>query len=168
VSIRRKRSKRSRARAIREREEHSRFMRETRPDIDWDAVAADWARVFGPPVVAGDKGKSRTGKTAVYLMSATDNGPTKVGVASNVGARLAQLQTGHPTPLRICCVIWFTKPEAAFAAERWLLEEVNPAERLTGEWIDLPTPALIEMLQNFARRHLAHFIIPAAPDGIQQ
>src|ERR1700689_4397852 len=152
MSMKRKRSKRSRARAIRECEEHSRLMRETRPDIDWDAVEADWARVFGTPVVAGDNGRIRKGKTAVYLMSATDEGPTKVGVASNVENRLAQLQTGHPFPLRICCVIWFTKAEAAFAAERWLLQEIEPAKRLIGEWIDIPTPTLTEMLQNFARR----------------
>lgn len=168
MNKRHKRSKRSRARAIRECVEHSRLMRETRPDINWDVVEADWARVFGTPVVPGGNGRIRRGKTAVYLMSAADEGPTKVGVAANVENRLAQLQTGHPFPLRICCVIWFTKAEAAFAAERWLLEEINPAERLTGEWIDLPTPTLSEMLQNFARRHLTHFIVPAAPDGIQR
>jgi hypothetical protein len=140
--------------------EYSRLLREQRPDIDWDAVDADWLRVFGTPVVTVSKQKTRKGNTAVYLMSAADEGPTKVGVASNVENRLAQLQTGHPAPLRICCVIWFNKAEAAFATERWLLEEVDPAKRLVGEWMNIPTPTLIEMLQNFAQRHLARFIVP--------
>jgi hypothetical protein len=143
--------------AIRRAREHQRALAKERPDIDWDKVREEYEKHFGPLRFLPKKKKSP--KTAVYLMSATDFGPTKVGVAIDVEKRLSQIQTGHPFPLRLSYVIWFSEPQSAFDAEKWLLQEVDQELRLNGEWINSPAAKLTEMLRNFARRHLASSII---------
>ena len=37
----------------------------------------------------------------IYFIQAGEHGPVKIGVAQNPSARLAALQTGSPTPLRL-------------------------------------------------------------------
>jgi hypothetical protein len=71
----------------------------------------------------------------VYLISESDEGPVKVGVAGNPYARIRELQTGNPKRLRLVHT-WalFDRP-GAFTVERLVLEEMSEY-RLSGEWID--------------------------------
>jgi hypothetical protein len=69
----------------------------------------------------------------VYVIQAIVGGPVKIGVAKNPLARLAQLQTGNPLPLRLLYVV---------PGDRWLEAELhkraNITSRTTGgtEWFN--------------------------------
>jgi T5orf172 domain len=133
-------------------------LKRERPDIDWDLVVGDFQEKMGHHVSYGRRRK-RGKKVAVYLVAGGAEGPTKVGVANDVRKRLAQLQTGHPYPLFVHSMIWFDISEAAYAAERWLLQEVDSSARLSGEWIGMKPAVLREMLYNFANRHLSSALL---------
>lgn len=66
---------------------------------------------------------------AVYFIQAGENGPVKIGYATDVAHRCRDLQTGHYEALRIIRVI----ETANSTAERWLHRHFD-AERLRGEW----------------------------------
>lgn len=82
---------------------------------------------------AGDTGnRPRKGQNVarrvVYFIQAGQHGPIKIGVASNVRKRLAALQTGHHTSLRI---IGTVPGDAALERE---LHQRFAAHRIRGEW----------------------------------
>lgn len=66
----------------------------------------------------------------VYLIGSQQARPVKIGVARDVGSRLAELQTGSPLPLYL---IWKTRGGGAL--ERDLHERFSPY-RIHGEWFD--------------------------------
>jgi hypothetical protein len=139
----------------------------TRPDIDWDYVIEYFESKFGKQQIIPDKKtkRRRPEQIAIYLMSSSPEGATKVGVATDVYRRLAEVQTGYPYRLSLGCVIWFNAPEPAFEAEQWLLREVDSSTRLVGEWINQPVATLAEKLRNYVDRHLARFVIVLSDDA---
>lgn len=66
----------------------------------------------------------------VYLVGSTQARPVKIGVAKDVEARTAELQTGSPLPLHL---IWKTR--GGESLERDLHERFAPY-RIHGEWFD--------------------------------
>ncbi|SHL74993.1 GIY-YIG nuclease family protein [Streptomyces yunnanensis] len=66
----------------------------------------------------------------VYLVGSTLTRPVKIGVATNVKARLDELRVGSPLPLHL---IW--KARGGRALERTLHEYFSPY-RIHGEWFD--------------------------------
>lgn len=66
----------------------------------------------------------------VYLVGTQQARPVKIGVASNVEARVVELQTGSPLPLYL---IWKTRGGGAL--ERDLHDRFAPY-RIHGEWFD--------------------------------
>jgi hypothetical protein len=72
----------------------------------------------------------------VYVIGAAQRGPLKIGVAADPEARVVELQTGYPRPLRIHHSV---KTGSARLAERYahrLLHE----KRLAGEWFQVALP----------------------------
>lgn len=65
----------------------------------------------------------------VYFIQSIHGGPVKIGRAEDVNARLRELQTAHPYPLKVLAVI----PYGGKAMEQDLHERLA-ADRLTGEW----------------------------------
>lgn len=76
-----------------------------------------------------DAGKATTN---VYFIRQCDGGPTKIGLATDVNARLAALQTAHAYPLHVAGV-W---PGATSDDEK-MLHSKFADKRLNGEWFDL-------------------------------
>ena len=151
-----KRKRRTRGRSERDDVMLERLKQE-RPDIDWDLVREDWnAKMGHRPEYVWHKKRAR--KSGVYLISAGSEGPTKIGVAADVEKRRSQLQTGHPSPLAVHYVLWFKTAAAAFAVERWLLEEVDASVRLSGEWMAMRPDTLRQLIGKHAQRHLAQYL----------
>ena len=67
--------------------------------------------------------------TDVYFVQSGESGPIKIGVAVDVAARIAVLQTATPTPLELLGVV----PRGGRELERLLHKELAE-DRLTGEW----------------------------------
>lgn len=80
----------------------------------------------------------------VYLVQVGDaaNAPVKIGVATDVQQRLADLQTSSPYPLTLRAVF----PGAGGAMEAWLHTRFA-AYRLHGEWFDAARPAVATFLR---------------------
>lgn len=70
--------------------------------------------------------------TSVYFIRQRNGGPTKIGFATDVNARLAALQTAHAQPLHVAGV-W---PGATSDDEKRLHAKFAD-KRLSGEWFDL-------------------------------
>jgi hypothetical protein len=60
----------------------------------------------------------------------------KIGITSNIGSRLSQLQPGHPSRLVVHRSYAFDERYAAFRAERQAHEFFDDA-RMCGEWFDI-------------------------------
>lgn len=81
-----------------------------------------------------------------YVYGITDGEKIKIGMSKNVEKRLAQLQTGCATKLRIAWVKYVgTKREKARILERRIHKEFKK-HRLEGEWFDA---CCLDMLQKF-------------------
>lgn len=86
----------------------------------------------------------------VYLIAWRPGGPTKMGIAHDVAARLAELQTACPYRLRVYAA--FDCPAAANHAaiiERRVLSTLR-ALRLEGEWLRLGATQCRMVLANVA------------------
>jgi hypothetical protein len=70
----------------------------------------------------------QTERPHVYFIQ-SNNGPVKIGVAHDVEARAASLQTGNPYPLKVLAVI----KQGGRTLERELHKRFA-ADRLGGEW----------------------------------
>jgi hypothetical protein len=72
-------------------------------------------------------------------------GPVKIGISSNVAARLATLQTACPYPLQLVHV--FTAPdlECARRTER-TFHEVQAQHRSHGEWFNLSPIVALQLM----------------------
>jgi hypothetical protein len=88
--------------------------------------------------------------TALYLIAAGPDGPTKVGISSDPEARLSSLQSSHPHRLFIWGKFWFRSRSKAVAAEKWILENYCKSARLQGEWVSTGarqlSPTLVGLL----------------------
>jgi N-acetylneuraminic acid mutarotase len=71
---------------------------------------------------------TQTEKPHVYFIQSS-NGPIKIGVATNVEARAASLQSGNPCPIKILAII----KNGGKELERELHKRFA-ADRLGGEW----------------------------------
>ncbi len=80
----------------------------------------------------------------VYFIAPVDGGRIKIGIASNVAARLANLQTGSPVPLRVIGII----RGVALAVEAELHVRFASC-RCHGEWFE-PTPELLAYIAEHA------------------
>jgi hypothetical protein len=81
----------------------------------------------------------------VYVIRA--GGPIKVGVAKDVAARLATLQTGNPYRFDLLAVL-----PGAHDLE-WQLHRRIESDRLEGEWFDGPqVPAFLEFVAELATK----------------
>jgi hypothetical protein len=74
--------------------------------------------------------------------------PVKVGVATDVGKRLEQLQSGNPYELRVWDFILLPNRDAALLAEQAFHTEQS-SERLRGEWFSVEPEAAISWLEGF-------------------
>ena len=80
----------------------------------------------------------------VYFIQSIAGGPIKIGYASDVAARIDQLQTGSPTPLRLLAVI----PGAGSSVET-ALHRRFVALRAHGEWFH-PVAELTDYIAGLA------------------
>ncbi len=109
-----------------------------------DEIAQELARVGGikrrlrPPAVTPSSSDRRMGH--VYFMQGEHGGPVKIGFATDLDARLSQLQVGRPDRLRLLASI-----QAEARTER-LLHTSFEADRLTGEWFT-PSERLVAAIQ---------------------
>lgn len=67
--------------------------------------------------------------SSVYFLRAGDDGPVKIGFASDLNLRITEIQIGCPEPLSILRVI----DDGGKTAERWLHKHFKD-KRLRGEW----------------------------------
>jgi len=73
--------------------------------------------------------------SCLYLISESEKGPVKIGVAKNPLDRISELQVGNPKRLRLTGAWSMWTRSDAFDMERAVLEDVAP-RRLVGEWVD--------------------------------
>lgn len=78
-------------------------------------------------------GQHSSMKTAVYVVSWSKRGPSKIGVASNPVARLSGLQTSHPYRLTLHFAAMVPDKDAALVIENRVLVDFGDL-RLLGEW----------------------------------
>lgn len=81
----------------------------------------------------------------VYLLRAGN--AVKIGIAVNIGARLAALQSGNPLPIEIVGRRRFPNTLAALEAERSLHKRFCD-QRAQGEWFRISTEAATDALNN--------------------
>ena len=75
---------------------------------------------------------------ALYLVSADDEGPCKIGIAGDPERRLRLLQTGHYERFKFHSIFWIRNRHLARYAERMILKRFSRF-RMEGEWLDYPT-----------------------------
>lgn len=73
--------------------------------------------------------------TAIYFISHSVKGPTKIGISKQPHVRVRRFQVGHPFPLKIFGLIYMRNRLLAYRAERHL-HAGYIERRLVGEWID--------------------------------
>lgn len=83
----------------------------------------------------------------IYLIKS--NQYHKIGIASDLWDRKAELQTGNPTDLEIVVAFWFD--EYVYHIEKELHDEFS-AKRIRGEWFNLDQNDIIEFVE-IAREH---------------
>lgn len=77
----------------------------------------------------------------VYVIAASDEGPCKIGRASNVRRRLKQLQVSHHQRLIIQAEFETRHPSAA----EWSIHHYLAAKRMSGEWFNIPVAEAVKM-----------------------
>lgn len=75
----------------------------------------------------------------IYFIQAGEDGPIKIGIATNIEARLSSLQVGSPTPLHLIAHTPGTKDE-----EEDLHQRLTPY-RIRGEWFRPHADVLAEV-----------------------
>jgi hypothetical protein len=81
----------------------------------------------------------------IYVISATIDGPCKLGISAAPDKRVRQLQTGHAHPL----TVHYRQPLAAerVAYYEKLLHRDNAEKRMTGEWFRMSVSDAIAYVQ---------------------
>lgn len=75
----------------------------------------------------------------VYAIGPSD-GPYKIGISSNVRARLAALQTGYPVPIKI----HLSATSVDARTDESKLHQALAASRINGEWFSVAINAVID------------------------
>jgi Meiotically Up-regulated Gene 113 (MUG113) protein len=101
----------------------------------------------------------RQGETAIYLIAASPDGPTKVGISNKPAARLAQMQTHNSSRLWLYGVYWFRKRAAAECVEKWLLEDKYASKRIEGEWLKIPAYEISPLLAGIIQFKFGQYIL---------
>jgi hypothetical protein len=86
----------------------------------------------------------RGSRRSIYFVQPAAGGLIKIGIASNVAARLSGMQTGSPVELRVIGVI--AGVDQSFEAE---LHERYASARRHGEWFE-PTAELLDYIAEHA------------------
>jgi hypothetical protein len=92
-------------------------------------------RPFWHSLFAQDSPTCAATTSSLYFIQAGADGPIKIGVAGNVGARLKTLQTASPFPLRLLAVV------PGDVEDERSLHRRFASDRLSGEWFR-PSDAL--------------------------
>lgn len=88
----------------------------------------------------------------VYVIQAEGDSPIKVGKATVVPARIAELQTGNPRPLDLLHVL-----VGGLDLEKALHKLLAPRDRMTGEWFDGPSVSgFLERIDGLASQMVLH------------
>ncbi len=74
---------------------------------------------------------------SIYVIAASENGPTKIGYSGNPEARLRQLQTGHSGRLRLWHVESVDKRMARQIEKKIHTQILHM--RTSGEWFSIST-----------------------------
>lgn len=92
-----------------------------------------------------------TQNTPCYVYFATtSNGYTKIGISTNIEARLSGLQIGNPDEIQIFTVIRFSSVQLATQAEL-MLHKKYAKYRKNGEWFSLDCNQLFDEISWFMR-----------------
>ena len=83
--------------------------------------------------------------TALYLIAASEDGPTKIGISRDPDHRLKELQSGHARPLHVFHATWLVERKYAKKAEAWLHKELAD-KRQSGEWFSVAISAARELV----------------------
>jgi hypothetical protein len=82
----------------------------------------------------------------LYIIAEDDLGPCKIGISNNVDLRLTALQTGNPRRLTV-----FGRMECGDAtALEEIAHEALEEFRLSGEWFDVPTQRVEDVINMLA------------------
>lgn len=82
----------------------------------------------------------------IYVISANEAGPVKIGFSKNPEARLRQLQTGHASPLKL-----FHKELIEGYDVRHVEKTIHKQiryKRISGEWFSLPVEDAISEVKH--------------------
>lgn len=81
----------------------------------------------------------------IYVIG-REEGPVKVGISDNPGARVLGLQTGCPFQLALLATFHFDDRMEAFREEQ-MFHRCYEEKRLIGEWFDIEAEYAIEGVQ---------------------
>ena len=104
---------------------------------------------FGPG--GWQRAQSAGQRASVYVIQG-DHGLVKIGISTNVQARLTTLQTSSPFPLRL---VFSTVCADALMAEQEAHAALAPY-RISGEWFDVPAHMAIAAVQQAAGPVIDH------------
>lgn len=71
----------------------------------------------------------------VYVISAAEEGPVKIGFSKTPEKRLKKLQTGHPEELRL--YYFHSLPEKNVKLMERAVHDLNRHKRIKGEWFNM-------------------------------
>jgi hypothetical protein len=72
----------------------------------------------------------------VYIVSASEAGPVKVGIAHRPWERFSAIQSGNWLPLCLPWLLWCPGDEAAYRIEQKTHEDLH-GRNIRGEWFDM-------------------------------
>jgi hypothetical protein len=72
----------------------------------------------------------------IYVISESPAGPVKIGISSNPGARIVELQTGNHRPLSLVYVSPGLSRSDVLSLER-SMHASFAEDRISGEWFDV-------------------------------
>lgn len=85
----------------------------------------------------------------VYVIGGLARGPMKIGISASPDNRIKSLQTGSPLELR-CFGRWQISTRATAEAIERRAHQCLSAERMTGEWFDVPDYAACGVAESLA------------------
>lgn len=101
------------------------------------------------------------GTCHVYIIAHLDGrspcGPVKVGISASPERRLAAIQTANPKHLVLLCTFATPNREMAKILES-AFHEVMAANRLAGEWFDIPPMRSVKLMCDNFRGAFKHFL----------
>lgn len=104
---------------------------------------------------------------SIYVVSISDEGPVKIGIASNMSTRLSGIQTGSPVKLTVSHL--HIVHGDAFALEKAVHASLA-SRRLHGEWFDVSVHIAVEAIsgQLLLREQRPNRVSPAKLKPIKE